>query len=144
MLFLRVTRYNEISVREQKREISIVNNRVRTQIKIFCNYIMRKEYEKRKYSTCYRLDVRLMKGHEAGVNRDGDGGKMKVVEEHRQMIVKPLRGREVQLQRPTKQKANEARQTFKVEHESVRGQGYRSLHLLGLWGSSAFLSCTFA
>lgn len=66
------------------------------------------------------------------MNCDGDGGKMKVVEEHGQMIVKPLRGREVQLQRPTKQKANEARQTFKVEHKSVRGQGYRSLHLLGL------------
>lgn len=48
-----------------------------------------------------------MKGHEAGMDRDGDCGKMKVIEEHRQMIVKSLRGREVQLQRPTKRKANE-------------------------------------
>lgn len=48
-----------------------------------------------------------MKGHEAGMDRDGDCGKMKVIEEHRQMIVKSFRGREVQLQRPTKRKANE-------------------------------------
>lgn len=48
-----------------------------------------------------------MKGHEAGMDRDGDCGKVKVIEEHRQMIVKSLRGREVQLQRPTKRKANE-------------------------------------
>lgn len=48
-----------------------------------------------------------MKGHEAGMDRDGDCGKMKVIEQHWQMIVKSFRGREVQLQRPTKRKANE-------------------------------------
>ena len=86
-----------------------------------------------------------MKGDETGVDSDGDGGKMKVVEEHRQMIVKPLGGREVQLQCPTKQKANEARQTFKVEAWK-RARPRLSIppspqpHLLGLWGSSAFSS----
>lgn len=43
-----------------------------------------------------------MKSHEAGVDGNGHRGEMKVVEEHGQVIVKPLRGREVQLQRPTK------------------------------------------
>lgn len=45
-----------------------------------------------------------MKGHEAGVYRDGDSGEMEVIEAYRQMIVKPFRGREVQLQRSGKKK----------------------------------------
>lgn len=73
----------------------------------------------------YQLDVRLMKSHQASVYSDGYRGEMKIVEEHRQMIVKPLRGREVQLQRPTKYKVNEARETFHVKREDARGQGYR-------------------
>jgi len=45
-----------------------------------------------------------MKCHEAGVDRNGHRGKMKIIEEHRQMIVKTLRGCEVQLQRPEKER----------------------------------------
>lgn len=52
----------------------------------------------------YRLDVGLMKCHETGVDRNGHRGEMKVIEEHRQMIVKALRRCEVQLQRPEKER----------------------------------------
>jgi len=45
-----------------------------------------------------------MKCHEAGVDRNGHRGKMKIIEEHRQMIVKALRRCEVQLQRPEKER----------------------------------------
>jgi len=51
----------------------------------------------------YRLDVGLVKRHEAGMDRDGHCGEVKVVEEHWQVIVKALRGCEVQLQRPEKE-----------------------------------------
>lgn len=101
------TRSNEHIDRERKKKISIINKRVNK--------------NRKKISTWYRLDIGLMKGHEAGMDRDGDCGKMKVIEEHRQMIVKSLRGREVQLQRPTKRKANEnLRQIFRMEHERPR------------------------
>lgn len=38
------------------------------------------------------------------MDRNGHRGKMKVIEEHRQMIVKALRGCEIQLQCPEKER----------------------------------------
>lgn len=58
----------------------------------------------RKGSERYRLDVGLMKCHEAGVDGNRHRCEMKVIEEHWQMIVKALRGCEIQLQRPEKER----------------------------------------
>jgi hypothetical protein len=48
----------------------------------------------------YGLDVGLVKCDEAAVHSHGDGGQVEVVEEDRQVVMKALRRREVELQRP--------------------------------------------
>lgn len=47
------------------------------------------------------------------MDRDGHRGKVKVIEEHWQMVVKALRGCEVQLQRPEKEASVKSR----IDHE---------------------------
>lgn len=69
----------------------------------------------------YWLDVGLMKCHEAGVDRDGHRGEVKVIEEHRQMVVKALGGCEIQLQCPAKRNV---RQSPPIDHTYV-GQRLR-------------------
>ncbi|KAL0114108.1 hypothetical protein PUN28_011431 [Cardiocondyla obscurior] len=56
-----------------------------------------------------------MKSHEARVDRNGHRREMKVVEEHRQVIVKALRGCEVQLQRPENERPIDHEWTRRIE-----------------------------
>ena len=93
MLFLRSSK---MKTRGHKTEKKVL---VRDNVDYMPGSILRITKRKR-----YWLDVRLMKCHEAGMDRNGYRSKMKVIKEHWQMIVKALRGCKVQLQRPEKER----------------------------------------
>lgn len=46
----------------------------------------------------HSLDIRLMQGHQAGMNAHTDGRQVEVVEQHRQMVMQSASRMKVQLQ----------------------------------------------
>lgn len=68
------------------------------------------------------------------MDRDGHRGEVKVIEEHRQMVVKALRGCEIQLQRPAKRNVRQSSDRSRARGpsdsvETAIGTSARSQHV---------------